>query len=77
MGPQERGLAPGKALLTMGDAAYALACGRTRVYELVQRGEIVAVGKGKSRRVTAASVREYVAGLVAKEVAARRLEVSA
>jgi len=65
LGP--KGLTPGKALLSLEDAAYALSCGRTVVYELVQRGVLLAVGKGRSRRVTAASVRSYVDGLVQAE----------
>lgn len=76
MGPQEKGLAPGKALLTFQDAAYALSCGRTKVWEMTQRGELVAVGKGKGRRVTAASVREHVARLLKVEVKERGLEGS-
>ena len=74
MGKGERGLAPGKALLTFEDAAYALSCGRTKVWEMTQRGELTAVGKGKGRRVNAASVREHVARMLKVEVKERGLE---
>jgi excisionase family DNA binding protein len=62
--PNSRGLVPGKVLLTLDDAAFALSCGRTVVYELVQRGRLIAVGSGRGRKVTATSVRQYVDGLV-------------
>lgn len=55
------GLLPGRLLISFRDACVALGCGRTRVWELVERGELVAVGKGRARRITAASVRDYVA----------------
>lgn len=62
-----RGLVPGKLLLSLDDVAFALSCGRTVVYELVQRGRLIAVGSGRARKVTASSVRQYVDGLVSAE----------
>lgn len=58
-------------LLTYRGAAEALACGRTRVYELVERGGLLAVGKGKARRVTTESVSEFVRRLEEEERRAR------
>ena len=60
-------------LLTYRGAAQVLACGRTKVYELVERGELLAVGKGKGRRISAESVRDFVRRLEAEERRARGL----
>ena len=54
-----RGLLPGRRWLTYDDAAFALGYGRTRIYELVQRGDLLAVGEGKARRITSESIRVY------------------
>ena len=67
------GVLPGRLLLPYGDAAFALGCGRTRIYELVERGDLLAVGKGKGRRISAESVREFVRRLEAEERRARGL----
>lgn len=58
-------------LLTYRSAAEALACGRTKVYELVERGELLAVGKGKGRRIVADSIRDFVRRLEEEERRAR------
>lgn len=60
-------------LLTYSAACEVLACGRTKVYELVERGDLLAVGKGKGRRISAESVREFVRRLEAEERRARGL----
>lgn len=67
--PAEKGLLPGKRWLTYDDVEFALGYGRTRIKELVQRGQLLTVEKGKGTRVTAESVRRYAEQL---EVAARR-----
>lgn len=67
--PADRGLLPGKRWLTYDDVQFALGFGRTRIYELIQRGVLLSVGKGKATRVTADSVRRYAEEL---EAAARK-----
>ena len=66
----ERGLLPGRLRLSLDDAAFALSCGRTTLYLLVQQGKLIAVGKGRGRKITAESLRCYHE----KEVAAVRRE---
>jgi excisionase family DNA binding protein len=58
-------------LLTYGGAAQVLACGRTKVYELVERGDLLAVGRGKGRRIVAESIRDFVRRLEEEERRAR------
>lgn len=67
--PSERGLLPGKRWLTYEDVEFALGYGRSFIKELVQRGQLLTVDKGKGTRVTAESVRRYAEHL---EAAARR-----
>lgn len=57
--PAERGLLPGRLWLSLDDAAFALSCGRTTLYLLVQQGKLIAVGKGRGRKITAESIRRY------------------
>jgi excisionase family DNA binding protein len=52
-------------LLRPEEVAEALAVGRTAVFELIRTGELRSVKIGKSRRIPAAAVVEYIAGLSA------------
>jgi excisionase family DNA binding protein len=52
-------------LLRAEEVAKALAIGRTAVFELIRTGELRSVKIGKSRRIPADAVVEYVAGLSA------------
>jgi excisionase family DNA binding protein len=53
----------GRLLLRPEEVAKALAIGRTGVFELIRTGELRSVKIGKSRRIPAEAVVEYVAGL--------------
>jgi excisionase family DNA binding protein len=55
----------GRLLLRPEEVAQALAIGRTAVFELIRTGELRSVKIGKSRRIPADAVVEYVAGLSA------------
>lgn len=57
-------------LLRPEDVAVALNVSRTRVYELIRRGDIVSVKIGKVRRITPAALESYVARLEADAVGA-------
>lgn len=57
--PADRGLVPGRLWLSLDDAAFALSCGRTTLYLLVQQGKLLAVGSGRGRKITAESLRRY------------------
>ena len=50
-------------LLRPEEVAAALGVGRTAVFELMRTGELRSVKIGKSRRIPADAVAEYVAGL--------------
>ena len=45
-------------VVTVADAATMLSVGRSRVYELIARGELASVKLGASRRVTIKSIRQ-------------------
>lgn len=79
MSPSSTRLFDGRRWLRLSEVAVALVCGRTRVYELVQRGHLLAVGEGRSRRVTAESLIRYAEGVEAEARRERglRMEVSA
>lgn len=47
-------------LLTVEDAAQALALGRTKVYELVESGALRSVKIGRSRRIPVQALGEFV-----------------
>jgi excisionase family DNA binding protein len=53
----------GKLLLTPEEAAGLLSVGRSRVYDLMRAHLLQGVKIGRSRRVLAASLRDYVATL--------------
>ena len=50
-------------LMSIGDTCLFLACGHTRVYELIKTGEIEAVKFGAHRRITTESAKRYVESL--------------
>jgi excisionase family DNA binding protein len=52
-------------LLRPEEVARMLSIGRTAVFELIRTGELRSVKIGKSRRIPAEAVVEYVAGLSA------------
>lgn len=54
-----------KLLLTTTEAAAALGITRSKVYELLQTGELPSVRIGASRRVPAEAVHSFVANLPA------------
>ncbi|MDE3103184.1 MAG: helix-turn-helix domain-containing protein [Chloroflexota bacterium] len=54
------GQKPAKLLLTPEEAAEVLAISRTRLYELLRRGEIRSVKIGKVRRVSVRALEAYV-----------------
>ena len=57
-------MAADRLLLRPEEVARSLAIGRTAVFELIRTGELRSVKIGKSRRIPADAVVEYVAGLV-------------
>jgi excisionase family DNA binding protein len=50
-----------RLLLTIKEAATALSVGRTTIYALIASGELAVVHIGRSSRVPAEAVREFVA----------------
>jgi excisionase family DNA binding protein len=61
------GLAMSSLLLTPEEAAAELRIGRSRMYDLIKRGEVVSVRVGGSRRVLRDSLATYVQNLVAAQ----------
>jgi excisionase family DNA binding protein len=61
----ESNMAQDQMLLRPEEVARSLAIGRTAVFELIRTGELRSVKIGKSRRIPADAVVEYVAGLSA------------
>ena len=57
-------------LFTPEDAATKLRVGRTRMYSLLKSGELQSVKIGRSRRVPASSLDEYVGRLESAQGAA-------
>lgn len=55
-----------KLLLSMSEAAYALSCGKSKLYDLIEAGEIVSFKVGYVRRVPVASLERYVARRIAE-----------
>jgi len=60
-----RSAAP-RVLLTIEQAAEAMALGRTLMYELVLRGEVSSIKVGRTRRVPLVALHDYVAREVGK-----------
>lgn len=58
-----------KLLLTVEEAAQVLSIGRTRAYALIASGALKSVPIGRSRRVPADALREYVRHLLETEAA--------
>ena len=52
-----------KLLLSPEEAAEMLGVGRSRVYDLMRKRELLSVRIGKSRRVPTAALLDYVKGL--------------
>lgn len=51
---------PTKLLLDVLEVGEALGCGKTYVYELIARGELLTVKLGRLTRIPAASLAEFV-----------------
>ena len=47
-------------LLTVEDAAQALALGRTKIYELLDAGELRSIKIGRARRIPVDALHEFV-----------------
>ncbi|WP_338184095.1 helix-turn-helix domain-containing protein [Jatrophihabitans sp.] len=58
-----------KILLTPADAADALSVGRSTVYNLMRAGVLPSVKIGKSRRISAEALLDYVGSLSGPQVA--------
>ena len=56
-------------LLSVEEAAAELRIGRSRMYDLIKRGEVLSVRVGGSRRVIRESLKAYVNRLVAEQAA--------
>ncbi len=56
-----------KLLLSPEEAAEVLGVGRSRVYDLMRKRELLSVRIGKSRRVPVAAVQSYVEHLTEQE----------
>jgi excisionase family DNA binding protein len=59
-GRNSTALTDAKMLLSVDEAAGALSLGRTRMYELVMKGDIASLKLGRTRRIPVAALREYV-----------------
>jgi excisionase family DNA binding protein len=60
--------------LKIGEACGAARCGRTTIYEVIKRGELRAVKRGRSTLILEADLRRWLEGLpaVAHEKASER-----
>ncbi|HEY4684819.1 MAG TPA: helix-turn-helix domain-containing protein [Dehalococcoidia bacterium] len=56
-----------RLLLTVDEVAERLGLGRTKVYELLGRGEIASVRIGTARRVPASALEAYVERLLREQ----------
>lgn len=54
------GVAPRRLLYSVREVASLLACGRTKAYELVSSGQLPVVRIGRSVRVPASALREWI-----------------
>jgi excisionase family DNA binding protein len=59
-----------RLLLTVPEAAEALAISRSKLYELLAAGAVASIRIDGARRVPVAALEAYVATLLAKETAA-------
>jgi excisionase family DNA binding protein len=64
----DQGDANDKLLLTIEEAARRLGIGRSHTYSYVLRGELESVKLGRSRRVPAQAINEFVKKLRAESV---------
>ncbi len=64
--------ADGSLLVGILDTAKLIGGGRTRVYELMDNGELESVKQGRRRLITRASIEAYVKRLVEASRAGRR-----
>jgi len=60
-------MSPAPLLLSVEEAAALLRIGRSRMFELIRRNEVLSVKVGGSRRVVYASVQAYVKRLVGEQ----------
>jgi excisionase family DNA binding protein len=60
-----------RELLSPVETARRLSLGRTKVFELIAKGEIPSVRVGKLRRVPARALRSYVDELVATQIGSK------
>lgn len=60
---QKNGDAAGARLVKIPAACQILACSRSRLYQLMDAGELESVKDGKSRKLVVASIDAYVARL--------------
>ena len=58
-----------KLLLTIPEAADRLGVGRSHLYELLRRGEIVSVRLGRSRRVPVTALEDFAEAKIAEALA--------
>ena len=56
----DRGLAPMKLLLTITEASQVLAVSRSKLYELLNSGNLPSVHIGRSRRIRMKDIEEFV-----------------
>lgn len=54
------------------EAAEILGCGRTRIYKLLQLGELISYREGAARRVLTSSIHDYVQRQIEAQVSAPR-----
>jgi excisionase family DNA binding protein len=54
-------------LLTIDQAAQALAISRSSIYELVLRGDIESIKIGRCRRITPAALQQYIESLTEQD----------
>ena len=59
-----------RLLMTVSEAAEALAISRSKLYELIASGAIASVRIDGSRRIPLAALEEYVSRLLAERTAA-------
>lgn len=57
---------PAPLLLRVEEAAAMLGIGRTRMFTLIDSGEVASLKLGRSRRVPVDAIRAYVDGLMAE-----------
>jgi excisionase family DNA binding protein len=60
-------LAVNPLLLSIEESAAQLRIGRSRMFDLIRRGEVLSVKVGGSRRIPYDSLRDYVRKLVAEQ----------